>query len=224
VYPVRQNKRDEGDTVEQPHFHLVLDGRRMGPYDRRTIVGMRIRQTIGSDQRVVGSDGVERSVGDLIREGRPDFQPQRTASFGPVLATYPGCLRKVSGRGIAIPKFQGELEVRVQADVLRIAGRFRQGLRSKETRVKLPLQEIVHASACGSEVNLGLRATSGVQRVRLDLLSEASAAELLRWLPNASPWPERRRTGAGQVGLMWAAGAATFVVLVLVGAVLASRY
>ena len=219
--------------MEHPLYHLVLDGRKVGPYDRRTIVGMRIRKTLTSEQVVVGADGVECTVGDLIGQGRPDFQPQRTGNFGVVRATYPGCVRSVRGAGPAIPRFQGEVELRVKADVLRIAGRIRKGLAWKDTRVKLPLADFVHASAQGSEVDLGLRTAKGLQRIRLDLFTQACATELLQWLPQAGPWPAgaggaegapRPGAFAGGMNLMWLAGAgATAVVLVLIAVALGSR-
>jgi len=35
--------------VDQTIYHVLLEGRKVGPYDRRTIVGMRIKKTLTSD-------------------------------------------------------------------------------------------------------------------------------------------------------------------------------
>ena len=55
-YPLAQTNR--GDEVDKPVYHVLLDGRRVGPYDRRTIVGMKVRKTLSSKHVLVGADGV----------------------------------------------------------------------------------------------------------------------------------------------------------------------
>lgn len=214
--------------MEEPLFHVVLEGRKVGPYDRRTIVGMRIRKTLPSEQVLLDTAGQQLTVADLI--GRPrahrDYAPSRTSTFPVVQAIYPASLVAVQGRGIAIPAFRGEIEARVQSKVLRIAGRFRRGLGWKEDRVKLPLQDIVHARACGSEVEIGLKlkARGGrAQRIRLDLLTPSAAAEFLGWLPDARPWPADEPTPGGRgvhAHLLWAAVAGIALVILVVLVVL----
>jgi hypothetical protein len=174
-------------------YHVVLDGQRVGPYDRRTIVGMRIKKTLTSDHIVITADGVQFTVGDLVknRNGAPPFQADRSGTYSLVQATYTASLVEVEGRGIAIPEFKGEVEARVQNDVLRIAGRYRQGLGWKEDRVKLPLAAIAYARVRGTLVDLWLRRAgeAGFQTVCLELFSPESAGEFVDWLPNAAPWP-----------------------------------
>ncbi len=213
--------------MEEPLFHVVLEGRKLGPYDRRTIVGMRIRKTLSSEHVLIDTAGQQLTVADLI--GRPrassDYAPSRTSGFSVVQATYPASVIAVQGRGMAIPPFKGEVEARVQSQVLRIAGRFRQGLGWKEDRVKLPLQDIVHARASGSEVEMGLKVQGGrPQRIRLELFTPAAAAEFLRWLPNASPWPAGEPAiarGGVHANLLWASvGGIALVLLVVLGVLL----
>lgn len=179
---------------EQPLFHVVLEGRRVGPYDRRTIVGMRIKKTLSSEHVLVDDQGMELTVADLIgrRPRSNDFSPNRTGGFSIVQATYPASLVEVGGKGHDIPRFRGEIEARVQGDVLRVAGRFRKGLRWKEDRVKLPLSDMVHARVTGSQVELWLRVGPGkpLQRVALELFTPETAGELVEWLPNATPYPD----------------------------------
>ncbi|HZY19426.1 MAG TPA: hypothetical protein VFE82_13175 [Ramlibacter sp.] len=219
--------------LSEPRFHVVLDGRQVGPYDRRTIVGMRIRKTLSSADVLLGADGARLTVADLI--GRwprsRDFNPTRSGSYSIVHATYPASVRSVQGRGLAIPPFRGEVEARVQADVLRIAGRFRQGLRWRDDRVKLPLHDIVHAGLHGSEVELGLRVAgeSEPQRLRLELFTPELAGEMVDWLPNAAPWPARSQAAApvapGQVGpvMLWLSVAGGILAVGLVLLVLLVR-
>jgi hypothetical protein len=179
--------------LEQPLYHVVLEGNKVGPYDRRTIVGMRIKHTLTSDHVLIGTDGTQLTVADLIgtRPRGGDFNPNRTTGLSIVQATYPASLLFVQGPGMRIPPFRGEVEARVQTDALRIAGRFRQGLGWKEDRVKLPLHDIVHARVSGSEVELGLRSGGGaLQHLGLELFTPALAGEFVGWLPEAVPWPE----------------------------------
>lgn len=179
--------------TEQPVFHVVLEGRRVGPYDRRTIVGMRIKKTLTSEHVLIDDRGLELTVADLIgrRPRTNDFNPNRTGGFSIVQATYPASLVGVEGRGYDIPNFKGEIEARVQGDVLRVAGRFRKGLGWKEDRVKLLLSDVAHARVSGSQVELWLRIGEGkpMQRVAFELFTPETAGELVDWLPAATPFP-----------------------------------
>ena len=181
--------------MEQTIYHVLLEGRKVGPYDRRTIVGMRIKKTLTSDHVLIGTDGAQLTVAELIGQQatKPSFNPDRSGSFSLVHATFAAGLVEVEGKGVDIPRFKGEVEARVQADVLRIAGRFRQGLGWKEDRVKLALKDVAHARIKGSLVDLWLRpAAPGkpMQRVSLEMFTHEAAGELVDWLPNATPLPE----------------------------------
>lgn len=211
----------------------------MGPYDRRTIVGMRIKKTLTSEHVLIDSAGEPLTVADLIGR-RPrfnDFQPNRTGGFSTVQATYPASLIDVEGKGLDIPRFKDEIEVRVQADVLRVAGRFRSGLGWKEDRVKIPLRDVVHARVQGSQVDLWLRSAGApvshpLQRVGLELFSHETAGELVEWLADATPWPDAPASvvSSGKAlpvmpshHLMWVSVASITAVIGLVLAVLLYR-
>jgi hypothetical protein len=178
-----------GETI----YHVLLEGRTIGPYDRRTIVGMRIKKALTSDHVLISTDGAQLTVADLIgqRPSQP-FNSERSGGFSIVQATFSASLLEVDGRGIAMPKFKDEIQVRVQGGVLRLAGRFRRGLGWKEDRVKIALNDVVHARLRGSQVELWLRNGSGsrLQRVALELFTPESAGELADWLPAATPFPE----------------------------------
>ena len=184
-------------------YRVLLQGRDVGPYDRRTIVGMRIKKALTSDDILLASDGSRLTVADLVRT-RPSeqFQPNRTSSYSLVQATYSASVMDVKGKGMPIPAFKGEVEARIQTDVLRIAGRFRHGFGWKEDRVKLPLKDIVHARVRSSTVDLWLRSEGArdFQHVVLELFTPEAAGEFVDWLPNATPWPEADSQPASLTG------------------------
>lgn len=49
-------------------YSLFVNGKPLGPYERRMIVGMRVRKIIASDQMLWRDDGVEMSVAQLVRD------------------------------------------------------------------------------------------------------------------------------------------------------------
>jgi hypothetical protein len=182
--------------MDQTLYHVLLEGRTVGPYDRRTIVGMRIKKALTSDHVLIGEGGGARlTVGDLIgRPRREDrFNPSRSGSFSVVHAIFTAALAGVQGRGLPIPAFKGEIQARVQGEVLRLAGRFRRGLGWKEDRVKIARKDVMHTRALGSAVQLWLRPADDVQRepqrITLEMFSAAAAAELVAWFPQATPLP-----------------------------------
>ena len=172
-------------------YHVLLEGRTVGPYDRRTIVGMRIRNTLTSDHVLINMQGSQLTVANLI-EKRPAgaFNPNRSGSFARVQAIYSMSLIETQGRGRRIPKFKGELEARIQGDVLRIAGPARRLLRWHDERIKLMLKDVIHARVQGSRVDLALRndRNDRLQAIALELFTPEAAGELLAWLPVATPF------------------------------------
>lgn len=196
----------EGRRLAEILYHVVLEGRRLGPYDRRTIVGMRVRKTLDSEHLLEATDGERLTVAQLLHGTLPETPaapaaaaappvpsapPAGRASYSVIQAVHVADLLQVQGRAYDIPAFKGEVELRVQTRVLRIAGRFRGALGWKEDRVKLPLQDIIHARLQGSLVELGVRPAKGegLQRLRLQLRTPAAARELVEGLPHTVPWP-----------------------------------
>jgi hypothetical protein len=192
---LRPNKYFVGTEVDETVYHVLLEGRTVGPYDRRTIVGMRIKKTLTSDHVLISSGGAQLTVADLIgqRPSQP-FNPERSGGFSIVQATFSASLLEVDGPGMVIPKFKDEIQARVQGNVLRLAGRFRQGLGWKEDRVKIVLKNVVHARVRGSQVELWLcnQPESPLQRVALELFTPETAGEFADWLPAATPFSESK--------------------------------
>ena len=205
--------------MDHPLYHVLLQGRRVGPYDRRTIVGMRIKKTLTSADVVVAGNGQHFTVADLVKMGRPDggFEASRSGSYSVVQAVHSAAL--VEARGVAMPKFKDEIEVRLQTKALRLAGRFRTGLVWKEDRVKIPLSELVHARAHGSVVELALRqgGAGKLQRLVLELFTHEAAADLVAALPQLAPWPEATTVGMATSGapnpMVWGAVVGTALVV-----------
>jgi len=155
----------------------------VGPYTRRTIIGMRIKEALSSDSRLIALDGAELSVADLVKHRPRDnaFNPNRSGSFSLVQATFSVSLLLVEGDEHSIPAFKGEVEARIQTDVLRLAGRFRSGFRYKDDRVKLPLDGIVHARVRSTSSTSGCEATHATR-------SSASRWSSSRPKRQASSW------------------------------------
>ena len=217
-------------------YHVLLEGRSMGPYDRRTIVGMCIKKALASDTELIDSHGAQLTVGDLLAERSPQntFNGTRSGafSFSVVQATFTAALLQVKGKGFAIPAFRGEVEARVQAGMLRVAGRYRRGLRWRDDRVKLPLKAFVHARIVGSRVDLWLRpegtsASAPLQQVSMELFSPEAAGALVEWMPVATPPLTGLASNSVQPGdgryLVWIAVIGVVTVVALVALVLAVR-
>ena len=200
-------------------YHVLHEGRRMGPYDRRTIVGLRIKKTLTSDDQLEASDGSRLTVAELIgRPPAPEFDALRSGGYSSARHTCSANLVDSEPGLVEIPAFRGEVEVRVHADVLRIAGGYRTGRAIKEGRIKMPLKDIAYARRTGQRVDLWLRSGDGpvasapLQRLALDLFSDEAAGDLLHWLPDPQPWPHGEasaapgsRSNAATSALLWAA-------------------
>jgi hypothetical protein len=139
--------------LDQSLYHVVLDGETLGPYDKRTIIGMRVKKTLTNESVLIREDGRRFTVEEIVRESRGDFDPGKSGTHSLVKAAFEAEVVE-SARSGPLPRYEGMAEVRVQSDVLRIAGR----LRGKDDRVKIPLADVVHARAREADVELWLRA------------------------------------------------------------------
>jgi hypothetical protein len=175
--------------VDQPTYHVLLDGRTVGPYDRRTILGMRIKHMLTGDHLLVTPDGARLTVRDLIgvtSEG--GAEPAGDLDEPGAQAASTGMLVDCGRGGFAVPRFQGEVEVRVQREVLRLAGRYRRALRWRDGRVKLPLKDVVYARGKGPRTDIWLQAAgaSKLQRLALYMFTSEAADELAARLAPAA--------------------------------------
>lgn len=216
-----------GTEVDQPNYHVLLDGRTVGPYDRKTIVGMRIKRMLTGDHLLVAADGSRLTVRELVGGTSGSPSARRDASGrSPVVGTSTGILLEAARRGVPIPAFKGELEVRVHTDVLRLAGRRRRGFGWKHDRVKIALADVAHARAKGPRVDVWLQppGSKQPQRLALHMFTAEAAEELLAWLPPAATDPDQpaaARVRAAEVRLPVPAARALVVAVLGISVVLA---
>lgn len=191
--------------MDEATYHVLLDGRSVGPYDRRTILGMRIKHMLTGDHLLVTSGGTRLTVRQLIGasgDGAAETgDSARDARGGD--ATSTGMLVSAGRRGFRIPKFSGEVEVRVQGDVLRIAGRYRRAFRWHDGRVKLPLADVVQARGKGPRTDIWLQAAgaSTLQHVSLYMFTSEAADDLVaRLAPAGAAHPALAAAQAAAAG------------------------
>jgi len=200
--------------VEETLYHLLLEGRRVGPYDKRTIVGMRQKKTLANESVLIDPDGRHITVEELIQGRKDEFA--LTGTFSLIKARFDAKLASCDKHG-PLPRYEGDLEVRVQEDVLRVA--------AKDDRVKIALKDVVHARPRDQFADLWLRADNGLQAVSFEMGSPQLAAELVKWLPGATPPNAAVLSAKGVpipygivIGVAGAVIAIVIVVIVLFGA------
>ncbi len=128
-------------------YQIVLPGQLVGPFDRRTIVGMRIKKLLDNQTQLLRSDGLAMTVAQLMMDRfemaddeRVNPQVGATASglwptFG---VDFGGQWHRAGAWG-----FIGKGELRYQGDMLRLSGKRKGRLfGSTMERVKLPVAGI----------------------------------------------------------------------------------
>jgi hypothetical protein len=215
--------------VDQATYHVLLDGRSVGPYDRRTILGMRIKHMLTGDHLLVTSGGDRLTVRDLIgATAEAGTESDDADGASPGQSTWTGMLVAAGRRGFRIPRFSGELEVRARSDVLRLAGRYRRAWRWHDGRVKLPLHDIVYARAKGPRTDVWLQrdGSSTLQHLALYMFTSEAADELAaRLTPAGQAHPAlaaAKAAAAGEAGLssVRVLAVAVSAVVIVVGLVL----
>jgi hypothetical protein len=133
-------------------YHLLVGDRQLGPYDRRTIVGMRIKNLIDHQLLVCRSDGHQMSVAQLLadRFEMADAESlQRHAVAPPASGIWPTFLMDCGGSLVKPGAFGfiGKGELRFQGDFLRITANRKSGfVATRQERTKLPLTALVSAT------------------------------------------------------------------------------
>jgi hypothetical protein len=134
-------------------YQLLVGEHRLGPYDRRTIVGMRIKNLIDSNLQVKRSDGHSMNVAQLLadRFEMADAESlHKQATSPPASGIWPAFLVNCGGSLLkpGALGFIGKGELRFQGDHLRITANRKAGLVSTKTeRLKLPLLSLASAKA-----------------------------------------------------------------------------
>jgi hypothetical protein len=134
-------------------YHLLVGERQLGPYDRKTIVGMRIKKLIDNNLQVKRSDGHAMTVAQLLADRfemmdaeslhKQAVSPPASGIWPTFLINCGGSLIKPGALG-----FIGKGELRFQGDHLRISANRKSGFVStRQERTKMPLSALVSATA-----------------------------------------------------------------------------
>lgn len=134
-------------------YHLLVGERQLGPYDRRTIVGMRIRNLIDNELPVRRSDGHSMTVAQLLAdrfEMADADSLQKQAASPPASGFWPTFLMDCGGSMMkpGALGFIGKGELRFQGDFLRISANRKSGFVStRQERVKIMISDLFSVSA-----------------------------------------------------------------------------
>lgn len=175
-------------------YRILLNDRQVGPFDRRTIVGMRIKELLGNNVVLLRSDGLQLTVAQLMMDRFEAANIQGGAlqpGGDPVSGLWPTFTVDFGGswRGAGALGYLGTGELRFQGDVLRLTGQRRgRFLGTQIERIKLDINTLASAHASvkdrcllelvfkpGQPVSL----TRGQQSVQLRLDDVDAVSELL---------------------------------------------
>jgi hypothetical protein len=151
-------------------YRLLLENRQVGPFDRHTIVGMRMKKLVPKDTSVLRSDGLLMTVAQLLADKSERANPQTgqlNSDLAPLpSALWPTFLVHFGGSGVRTGAlgFVGKGELRFQGDLLRVSGqrantKWGTLLGSKFERIKIAISDIaaIDALADTSQLQLILR-------------------------------------------------------------------
>jgi hypothetical protein len=176
-------------------YRLLLENKQVGPFDRRTIVGMRINKLIPKETSVLRSDGLVMTAAQLLADRNEQADPQTgqlasapmtaaSVMWPTFLVNFGGSLGGVLGSGAL--GFVGRGELRFQSDALRLSGQRKSGLfRISEDRVRIAIADIAAVDAQASTVRITLRANHPLVAklkspvVKLEMDSPGSVVELI---------------------------------------------
>jgi hypothetical protein len=194
-------------TKTMPYqYSLFVNGRHLGPYERRMIVGMRVKQVVADDQLVQRNDGLDMTVADLL-EDRDEITPKAAATDanvqGRLDAPSSGMWPQFSvryGGGPMKPGalgFSGAGQISYQGDALHIKGNRRNLNLGMSRQVdRLPVGAIASSSTDGCFIEFLLKPgqplNTGDQPlpVRIECVTEQEASELwelINMLPGEMP-------------------------------------
>lgn len=132
--------------MSDKRYFVMVDGRKLGPFDKRTITGMRVKKILTSEQQVYDENGRITTVQELISSattaGR--FESSAPLSTGLVFPKFTVHFLKPPADAYSEESFEGLGELRVQPDVLRVSGMARSGVwdKPRDYRIKVPRKHI----------------------------------------------------------------------------------
>lgn len=212
----------------------------MGPYDKRTIIGMRIRGALSGEQMLVDDLGRNITVAELMAQ-RSGAAAQSRATPSGGWPNFRVDFARPEAAALKSAAYTADGEIRLQADVIRVAGSTR-GLfgTRRHGRVKLPMTSLKSAQLRGRRLELWFELPAdGSERfqqgaIAFEMDNELSLADMINQLPvpvteggdvapvNAEP-ARAASTGSGHYGA-WALVASVLVIVLVVSALAISRY
>lgn len=182
-------------------YHLLVGDRQLGPYDRKTIVGMRIKKLIDDNLKVKRSDSHHMTVAQLVADRfemadaqslhKHEVSPPASGIWPTFLINCGGNLMKAGAFG-----FIGKGELRFQGDFLRLTANRKSGFMStRQERVKLMLSHLRAASPNAKNPHMidfylkpqhGLEGLDGITVATVALDDDYAVKELLE-LMNLRP-------------------------------------
>ena len=151
-------------------YALLVDGRKVGPFDRRTVIGMLVKKLVEDHHILIRSDSLQMTVAELVADrfemadapirgvlpGEPPAPPPAANASG----LWPSFIVNFGGGALRSGAFgfSGIGEMRYQGDFLRMTGRQRTGLISKtDERIKLQMDSIKEVRYMGTAVEFWLK-------------------------------------------------------------------
>jgi hypothetical protein len=175
-------------------YSLFVNGKSLGPYERRMIVGMRVKKIVTNDQLVYRDDGLEMSVAQLLQDreesqrstvATPSMQASQLGA--PSTGMWPQFNVRYGGGPVKPGAwgFSGAGQVSYHGDTLRFKGNRRnKNLGMSRQEENLPIAAIASSSADGHYLNIALQpglsfgeGQDGVP-LRVEFTSEQEAGEL----------------------------------------------
>jgi hypothetical protein len=137
-------------TDSSYRYRILLNDKQLGPFDRRTVVGMRFKKLLGNNTRLIRSDGHPMTVAQLVADrfeiadvhtGPHSGVPVASSLWPSFAVDFGGNWRSTGALG-----FTGSGTLRYQSDVLRLEG-LRRGrvFGSTSVRITLVLKDIFSA-------------------------------------------------------------------------------
>lgn len=184
-------------------YSLFVNGKSLGPYERRMIVGMRVKNIVTDDQIVTRHDGLDMTVVQLLKDREettrhantgPESQ-QESVLGAPSSGMWPQFNVRFGGGPMKAGAFgfTGTGQMSYQGDVIRIKGNRRNSnLGMSRQEYSLPTKAIASSMVDGTEIEFflkpGLSFTESVEgtAVCLEFATEAEASDLWELLNMAA--------------------------------------
>ncbi len=176
-------------------YSLFVNGKSLGPYERRMIVGMRVKDIVTDDQIVFRHDGLDMTVAELLQDRDETLKPAQTGPESqqesmlgaPSSGMWPQFSVRFGG-GPMKPGalgFNGLGQINYQGDILKVRGNRRnKNLGMSKQEENLPVKAIASSIVSDSFVELflqrGLSYTESIEGipVRFECATPEEASEL----------------------------------------------